>query len=138
MGNKRGLFADLFAPDTLLPGAIILFVVLSFVTGGPVSAWTLVLASVVCTLGAGLVVWIPLAWGCGMVFKLLMRMRPGGGGTAGAGSIADRRLTALVPYVHRAIVNGISRERVERMLGRHGWTPDDVREAWRLAEERGV
>lgn len=133
--RRGGLFADLFAPDTLLPGAIALFIILSFVAGGPVGAWTLVMASVICTGGVGLVVWIPLAWGSGMVVKLLLRLVRSG--ASASHSSEDRRRTALVPYVHRAMLNGIPRERVERMLGRHGWTAAEVGEAWRRAEAEG-
>lgn len=65
MNDVGRFFRDLFI------GAPIVFLGTAMVSGGIEDACALILISVVCTLGAGLLVWLPLCWFVGW---LVMRV----------------------------------------------------------------
>jgi hypothetical protein len=126
-------------------GLPILVVILSAFTGGIANAFWLVAASIVCTAGIGLAIWIPLAIGVGWVaFSVAQEIVKLAGGTPGMNSSLRREdgaraalqpaprqhLLALDHYIQRAVRLNHSHERILSDLKRQGWSEAEINQVY--------
>lgn len=118
-------------------GAVVLLGILTALTGGLDAALGLVGMSVLCTLGGGLVVWIPLALFLGALVRrlaLLVLRRPSEEAAPGAAALGPaikaRQHAALIRYAQRLGVTEQVPQEVYAALRRNGWGPAEIDAAW--------
>ena len=114
-------------------GAIVTYILLSIVLGSASDTFILMGASIICTLGISLVIWLPLWYGVGYIVMLLYGLltRPRAEPDAQQSGVADKpSLTndqrALVDYIRKAAAKGFSREKITENLRNNGWTGDNI------------
>lgn len=126
------------AAGRIITGFPVSTLVLSLLAGGIQQAFMILLVSIVCTAGIGLVVWIPLWWTVGWLTQTLFyKFR----GTDAAGDSAGRAAAAadeepasseelsLVQFLKRAEARGVSREVIDRALLGAGWSEVEIFQA---------
>ncbi len=80
--------------------------------------------SIVCTLGASLLVWLPIAWVIGAVLTAFFPTRDNGGKvplTPG-----QQQLAALTTFYTEAKTKGLSTKEIQEVLIEAGWAEDCV------------
>lgn len=103
------------------------------------SLWGLVMASVICTAGLSLLIWIPLLTGMGLVtlwlLSLVSALRDAGEmasrQTKGGASSTDGGNAGISRYIERMQGAGMPDEVILERLWRAGWSGEDVRKASR-------
>lgn len=121
-----------------LIGFAAIFLLLLVFTGS--SAILLVAASIICTAGVGLVVWIPLSYGVGSLIVAIFqsinsRNRPStniksSAGTAIVNLTNDQK--ALTDYIHQSRSKGVNDNNIFSLLKSNGWAENAIHEAFGL------
>jgi len=126
-------------------GAIAVFLSLIVLTGSVGNAGTLLVMSIVCTLGIALIFWVPLCTGVGMlvVYVAIATYRQIRG-TTGAVPPLDRVVEAaaaptgtsrnvyhraVADYIRKARVKGYSDSQIDTRLAARGWQAADIDQA---------
>lgn len=125
-----------------LIGFVAIFLVLTLFTGS--SAILLVLASIICTAGIGLVVWIPLSYGVGSLIVAIYQSitsnnRPSGNIEGSAGSpivnlTNDQK--AIIDYIKLARGRGFKDDDTFTNLKVNGWSEQIIRECFARVESK--
>ena len=144
----------IFGVSALPVGAVMLFLGLIIMTGNPVSAGTLVVYSIVCTLGVSLLIWLPLAWLVGAVTLMLffgiakvmgfsvttifpVLNRPVGEVFQPAVSRATVHQQGLINYIQKAQAKGFSTSQIHKRLRLEGWEQTEIEQAQAAIEASG-
>ena len=127
---------------SLAIGAPVTFLGLILFTGSVENAWMLLMFSVICTLGIGLLFWLPLCWAVGAAILAFVglfinipdrnvevekkekdgpRLRP-------QGTIE----ITLTQYIKKSMARGMSDNEIDRRLRRNGWTDAEIQKARRI------
>jgi hypothetical protein len=96
--------------------------------GGVDEGLQLLLISVVCTLGAGLLVWIPLWWVVGWVTLLVIGLFKDKTISPGLKSPMTRDADVVGNYIRDARAQGKSDADIDQELRLHGWREEFIRE----------
>lgn len=117
-------------------GFLISFLVTAIFAGGVQNALFLLLVSIVCTAGIGLVLWIPVWWFVG-AFTLYVWFKSFRGKPAlklepvpNATELRKVEHLALKAYVDKAMANGMSPDEMTRRLQDNGWQKADIERAY--------
>ena len=133
--KPKGFFASVNPVDPVI-GSVALIVVLAVFAGGLNAALSLLLISIVCTLGAALVIWIPLAIALGALLRVtLSRLAPRAPSTEAPEPPPDLGIkalhrTALRRYAERLGASNTVPADVYAVLKRNGWAVAEIDEAW--------
>ena len=117
-------------------GFLISIPVTVILTGGVENAFSLLLLSIVCTAGIGLVFWIPLWWFVGklaldVVWKTAMGKTDQKPASAGNQTdFSSRNIGALKAYVAKAITSGMEVDEMTRLLQQNGWQQAEIESAY--------
>lgn len=120
-------------------GQLLLFVALVLLTGSVTNAFGMVLLSIFCTAGIGLVFWLGLSMVVGMAILYVVdqllrwRWRPQGTGLFSPASsvrVMRERQRVLEQYLARRLVQGNDPVRVRRELLEAGWGEPQLEEAF--------
>ena len=123
---------------SLVFGMPVTFLVLTVFAGGFENAFLIIGASIVCTAGIGLVVWVPLCWCAGAATLALIRLVTAKIDVAANADDKpqphfDRLFgqddLALTEYLRKANDRGISNDRIDARLRRTGWHDSEIRRA---------
>lgn len=126
------------ATGQIVIGFVVSVLLLMLIAGGIEEAFLILLVSIVCTAGIGLVVWIPLWWAVGWLTLTLFRKFRGTGAAgdsagraaAGAGEQpASSEELSLVQFLKRAEARGVSRDKIDRALVNAGWSEAEILQA---------
>lgn len=127
-------------------GLVVVALGLIMITGDPINAGTLVLYSIVCTLGISLLIWVPLVWLAGFItvgiilgiaqavgFGLNLTL-PGQSQSIGevfqpAVSRATVKQQSLVNYIRKAQAKGFSESQIQNRLRQEGWSLAEIEQA---------
>jgi hypothetical protein len=97
------------------------------VGGGPWGGLVVFFASIICTAGVSLVIWVPLAAGLGFMVTSLFRekkleipQRP---------NLAARRREVLRQYIEQAFLRGMKRDNAISLLRKNGWKESEIERA---------
>ena len=119
-------------------GAPVTFLGLTIFVGGVENAWAVLVVSVVCTAGIGLVFWIPLCWLVGSGTLALIGIfvkKPDGKEEATRKHTQFRRHeVALADFFRRAKDRGMSDDKIVADLRRNGWSDSQVQKARRILD----
>jgi hypothetical protein len=97
---------------------------------------SLVLISIVCTLGISLVIWLPLIWLIGymslsIIYFIITQFNqsssPDGQGLL---SVNNNQIYAIVDYIKKAQAKGYSDSQIETRLREKGWTQTEINQAF--------
>ncbi len=80
--------------------------------------------SIMCTLGASLLVWLPIAWVIGAVLTAFIPTGDDGGKVPL--TPAQQQLAALTTFYTDAKTKGLSTKEIQEVLIEAGWTEDYV------------
>ncbi len=85
--------------------------------------------SIVCTLGAGLLIWLPIAWmiGAAILAIFMPSEEKGGNEQLTLGEMMQFEFTALNNFYTDAKAKGISTEEIQKKLIEAGWTEEQVK-----------
>lgn len=148
-------------------GMVVLYLLLAIYMMDPGSALLLIAASVICTAGISLIIWVPLAyvvgWGVLAVFTWITGRTIGPDSTpppadepakAEPGNIAalsqqlDQQLKkepalsndqrAIATYIRKALDRGLSREKIMANLQNNGWASDSIRWGFNFVAGEGM
>lgn len=136
-------------------GMLVSFPVICILTGGVNEGFLLLLVSIVCTAGIGLVVWIPVwaivGWVTLAVLGRLFNVNkvaeqpklkptrefddhsdrnPTAGARRGRRPFAE--VQALKAYVRRAVAEGMDVEEMTRRLRQNGWELEEIQVAYQV------
>ena len=98
------------------------------------SLWALVAASIVCTGGLSLLIWIPVLIGMGMITLDLVSPaqpnvdQPSGSPQTSSGA-PNTRITGLKRYIDRMRADGVADEIIHEHLHRAGWSEGETTSA---------
>ena len=119
-------------------GAPVTFLGLILFTGSVENAWMLLMFSVICTLGIGLLVWLPLCWAVGAAILAFVgpfinipdrnakvEKEDTGSPLRPQGTIE----ITLTMYIKKAVARGMSDDEIGRRLRRNGWTDAEIQKA---------
>lgn len=125
--------------DRVLVGFISIYLILSMGTGDFFSAGMLMFASIVCTLGLGLIVWIPLSWLTGFIVLYLINFLRSQSfssttkniptdNTEGAviAKTISNDVLAIAQYIQKSRGRGASDSQITNRLKWTGWTEQDI------------
>jgi len=116
-------------------GAVVTFVALSIMMD-PLSAIGIIVLSVVCTGGIGLVVWIPLFWFVGYVTLALFQASWKKWDSLEIGANPhgplSREMLGLVTYMRKAEAGGLGHDQITQRLLGLGWSAETIHEARRI------
>ncbi|MCH7685312.1 MAG: hypothetical protein IH899_01290 [Planctomycetes bacterium] len=123
-------------------GMPVTFLGLIIFTGGVEDAWMVLVVSVICTAGIGLVVWIPVFWGVGAatlaLIGIFVKKKPDGKDEAkgsppdeAKGTRLDLDQTAMTEYMKKAHARGMSHDEISDRLHQQGWSFDVIKSAFR-------
>ena len=139
-------------PIAIPIGMVISYVVMGIVMWDFGAAFTILAASIICTLGISLILWIPLWYvvGYGVLLTLRFTLPLFGMDISGifdrnkAKSASDisqpaqatlsRDQQALLNYIKKARAKGLRDEEISQNLARNGWQVNSVRAAFQMAE----
>jgi hypothetical protein len=126
------------ASGRIVVGFVVSTLLLMLFAGGIQEAFMVLLISIVCTAGIGLVVWIPLWWGVGWL-TLTVSGRFWGPGDEGGDSPrpaapggaepASSEELSLVQFLKQAQARGVSRETIDHALTGAGWSEAEILKA---------
>src|SRR5688572_29883472 len=113
---NKGISYGCIAP---FAGAPVVFLITAIATGGVNQAGQLIGASIICTAGLGLIVWLPACWIAGIVVvtiisQIMHREKPD---------------DDLVTYIREASARGLSQQEIERKLQSQGWSDEIIQRA---------
>lgn len=116
-------------------GLVVSYVVGSIIMGDPFTTWTLIVASIICTLGISLIMWVPLWWLIGWVvlaiFELLReRIQPTSDAQLQTTPAVSRDAIALSAYIRRSRQAGASDSQITTRLKEQGWTEAEITQAF--------
>lgn len=126
------------AMGRIITGFPVSTLLLSLFAGGIQQAFMILLVSIVCTAGIGLVVWIPLWWAVGWLAQTLFgRFRglgdeedsPGRPAATAGEEPASSEDLSLMQFLKRAEARGISRDAIDRALTGAGWSEAEILQA---------
>lgn len=98
------------------------------------SLWALVVASIVCTSGLSVLIWIPVLIGMGMITLDVVSLlppnvdQPSGSPQTSSGA-PDTRITGLKRYIDRLRADGVADEIIHDHLRRAGWSEGETTSA---------
>ena len=98
------------------------------------SLWVLVWASIVCTSGLSVLIWIPVLIGMGMITLDVVGLpqpsvdQPSGSPQTSSGA-PDTRITGLKRYIDRMRADGVADEIIHDHLRRAGWSEQELTQA---------
>ena len=117
----------------ILVGIPVTFLGLIIVAGGWENARMVLLLSVVCTYGIGLIVWIGLCWVVGAVTLAIIGIfvKKPDGKEGAKGTRLDLDQTAMTEYMKKAHARGMSRDEISDRLHQQGWSFDVIKSAFR-------
>lgn len=118
-------------PKTFI-GFLVLMLLLTLFNGFN-NAFMILFASIVCTVGIGLVIWIPLSYAVGsFVFaiasNLSEKIQPKS--TKVEKPSLTKEQKALIDYIKKARKSGLTDDRITSTLLDKGWTNEAVRDAF--------
>lgn len=120
MSTTKKSFKNSFT--TFLVGAIAVYFGLSVITGGPENANGLLLISIVCTAGAGLMFWIPLSYGVGKLIVSLVNIKREAVEVAPTDDVyISDKMRVLIDYIKEAHNVKFSDEEITNNLTKAGW-----------------
>ncbi len=130
-----------------LIGAPVTFCGLAIVAGGVDSAVSILVISTVCTLGAGMFFWVPLAWGVGWLILFPVekagwfrrdRNEPTSPNLSppNTPSLTTSERRAMYKYVRQAIACGFSDEKITERLRNQGWKSEEISLAFEAARNQ--
>jgi hypothetical protein len=128
----------MIATGRIVVGFVVSTLLLMLIAGGIEEAFLILLVSIVCTAGIGLVVWIPLWWAVGwLVLTLFSKIRGPGGtpassdraATAAIATPASSAELSLVQFLKQAEVRGVDRDKIDRALMNAGWSEEEILQA---------
>jgi hypothetical protein len=99
---------------------------------------SLVLISIVCTLGISLVIWLPLIWLIGYMslsiiyFIITQFNQSSSPDNQGLLSVNNNQIYSLVDYIKKAQAKGYSDSQIETRLKEKGWTQVEINQAFQL------
>jgi len=151
------------APINITVGALLIYVVLAIFLGSFGDAFSFIAFSVICTLGVSLILWIPACYVVGylpvLLFRLLMTAssksdtgtRPAASKKKTLQALSDRLKAdsatgglepthdqqALLDYVDKASLKGLSREQITSNLRQNGWNMDSINWAFNFVKSGG-
>ncbi|MGB0560905.1 MAG: hypothetical protein ACPGVO_03775 [Spirulinaceae cyanobacterium] len=140
MTKENNRLRNLFGASIIATpvGAIVIFLGMSIATGDMAQAGTVIVVSIVCTLGISLFIWIPLCWLVGVLvlgifagtFKLIgmTAQRPVEKQVLQP-AIANRALIqqqSLANYIRKAQAKGFSESQIQNRLRQEGWNNDEI------------
>ena len=108
--------------------------IVCILAGGVEQGFMVLMLSIICTAGIGLVFWIPVWWIVGAITLALLRLYPGAADKESAGGIKDQSLNqwalqrniALTNYVSQARTAGMDAAQITRRLRDNGWRPEEI------------
>ncbi|MEM8640829.1 MAG: hypothetical protein AAGG51_18730 [Cyanobacteria bacterium P01_G01_bin.54] len=119
-------------------GALVIFLGMSISTGDVTQAATLVLVSIVCTLGISLLIWIPLCWLAGMlvlgIFAGTVKLIGLNAAQRSAEKVLQPAITnratiqqqSLANYIRKAQAKGFSESQIQSRLRQEGWSAEEI------------
>ena len=118
----------------IIVGFPTLFLLLSILFGDPQKALSLILVSIICTAGFGLLIWIPLSVIVGgmilaFAHSLSEKVSPQPISHATKASIVSSHQRALIDYLTQTTGSGYGEKEVVELLKKKGWTEKDITEA---------
>lgn len=128
------------SPFLICLGTLIVFITISAICGSITLAGTLIGASIICTAGISLLIWIPLCWSVGwLVFEISSllfgqaRMRRVFRVATVDASPAQSDLLSLVDYIQKCHHKGWGDDKITNILRAQGWENQEIEEAKYLA-----
>ena len=112
-------------------GFVMCSVGLCAVAGGVEEGFGLLLISVVCTAGLGLLVWIPLWWVVGWLTLSVAGINMGKKISTGLTSPMERDADVVAKYIKDARGQGMGDEDIDKALRLHGWREEFIQETKR-------
>ena len=97
-------------------------------------AWQLLLISVVCTAGIGLVFWVGIAFLLGALTLSIVNRLLGNSPPTGIPR-PDGKTEALMSYMSRSMQAGANLGQLSRRLSRQGWTQEDIDQAYQRLQQ---
>jgi hypothetical protein len=117
-------------------GIPVTFLGLILIAGSVESAVQIVLVSIICTAGVGLLFWIPLCWAVGGVTvalaTLVMKLYEGRYEASPEHPLQNRNEHALTAYIRRMQDRGRSDDEIVAHLLKSGWSVSEVEKARRM------
>ena len=116
------------------------------------AALGIVAFSIICTLGISLILWIPLWYVVGYGVLLALRFilplfgmdispiferkkaKPASDGSQAARPTLSRDQLALINYIKKAQVKGLTKEQISSNLENNGWTSGSITSAFQMVE----
>jgi hypothetical protein len=120
-------------------GFLVSIPITTIIAGGVENAFGLMLISIICTAGIGLVFWIPVWWIAGwLTLDVLVATikKVSGDSDDQATPVPARRerpstaYLALTAYIHKAIASGMDVDEMRRRLQQNGWQTADIESAY--------
>lgn len=126
----------------ILVGFVTIFIILTLFTGP--SAIILVAASIICTAGVGLVIWIPLSFVVGSVVIAIFQSihsasLQSGNAEKSTGPklvVLTNEQKAIIDYIKLARVRGFKDDDTYTNLKIKGWTEQVIRECFARVESK--
>ena len=119
----------------LLLGFILSIPITTILAGGVENAFGLLVISIVCTAGIGLVFWIPVWWLVGMLtLDVVVRLasgKPAPQPKPNPTKLAARDYGALQAFIAKAIAMGMDADEITQLLQKNGWPKADIESAYR-------
>lgn len=118
----------------LLVSFCVTTIVMAFATADLTAAMlifpSILAASVICTLGIGLIVWVPLFWLVGFVVLAIAELFGFSRSRVQATLPVQRDIRAITGYIHQSRVQGASDTQIATRLREKGWTDDEISRAF--------
>lgn len=118
-------------------GFIVSYLFLLLMLGGFNNVNILLMYSVICTAGVGLVIWILLWYGVGSVVYWIISSvftepeKPAEKGKANHDLLQAKDKLAIISYINSARSNHIKDEAIESMLKLNGWSDTAIKEGFK-------
>jgi hypothetical protein len=129
-------------PALFCLGALIIFLSIAGVSGSFANAVMIVGASIVCTLGVSLLIWIPLCWFvgwivfeiCSLLFgqqrmKRAFRIATSDASQTQINPQTTSELLSIVDYVEKCHKQGWSDTQISSRLKAQGWKNEEIEQA---------
>lgn len=134
------------APVAIPLGAVVVYGLLVVLMGSFSDAFVLIAASVICTLGISLTIWLPACYLAGylliLAFRLVSKLfgQPSNETPGNSLQALSHKLDAvlaqepelsndqkaLVDYIQKATAKGLSQEQIRHNLNNNGWATDSI------------
>lgn len=123
----------------ILVGLVSLYLIIAISIGDFIGTWVLLFASVICTLGLSLIIWVPLSWLIGFVILYLINsirrksFLPQTNNISASdleesnpASIVSNDVLAIAQYILKCRKRGASDSQITNRLKWTGWTDRDI------------